>query len=113
MQPENSLLNSFVMSSIQRKVDYALKHNLMESEMKQNAKPSTATEQAPKATEILGSIVELAIPFRYPNRVPTLADVARTVAGASRVLHIRDLDERIETENAVVPQFAKKRGLVS
>jgi hypothetical protein len=39
--------------------------------------------------------------------------VARVVGMASRVLRIRDLDERIEVENAAVMVFAKKRGIVS
>jgi hypothetical protein len=73
--------------------------------------PAKTTEQ-PKALDASIGIVDLAIPYRYPNGA-TLADVARLIASASRVLHVRDLDERISVENAAVLALAKKRGLVS
>jgi hypothetical protein len=74
--------------------------------------PAKTTEQ-PKALDALIGIVDLAIPYRYPEKIPTLSDLARLVASASRVLHVRDLDERISAENAAVLALAKKRGLVS
>ena len=74
--------------------------------------PVKTTEQ-PKPLDALIGIVDLAIPVRYPGRIPTLSDLARLVSSASRVLHVRDLDERISTENAAVMMLAKKRGLVS
>jgi nitrate reductase beta subunit len=74
--------------------------------------PAKTTEQ-PKAADVLTAIVDLAIPVRYPGRIPTLSDLARLVSAASRVLHVRDLDERIAVENAAVMVLAKKRGLVS
>ena len=74
--------------------------------------PVKATEQ-PKALDALISIVDAAIPYRYPAKIPTLSDLAHLVASASRVLHVRDLDERISAENAAVLALAKKRGLVS
>jgi hypothetical protein len=77
--------------------------------MKQPAKP---TEQ-PKALATLISIVDLAITFRFPEKTPSLSDVARVVGASSRVLHIRDLDERISVENAAVMEIAKKRSLVN
>jgi hypothetical protein len=40
-------------------------------------------------------------------------DIARVVSASSRVLHIRDLDERISVENAAVMALAKKRQLVN
>jgi hypothetical protein len=77
--------------------------------MKQNAK---STEQ-PKALDALIGIVDVAIAFRFAERVPTLSDLARVVAASSRVLHIRDLDERISVENSAVMVLAKKRNMVS
>jgi hypothetical protein len=73
--------------------------------------PAKATEQ-PKSLDALIGIVDLAISYRYSEKIPTLSDLARLVASASRVLHVRDLDERISTENAAVLALAKKRGLV-
>jgi hypothetical protein len=74
--------------------------------------PVKTTEQ-PKPLDALIGIVDVAIAFRFAERVPTLSDLARVVAASSRVLHIRDLDERIATENAAVMVLAKKRGMVS
>jgi hypothetical protein len=51
--------------------------------------------------------------FRFAERVPTLADIARVVGASSRVLHTRDLDERISVENAAVMVLANKRKLVN
>jgi hypothetical protein len=50
--------------------------------MKQPAKAS-----APKALDALTAITEQAIAFRFGERVPTLADLARVVSASSRVLH--------------------------
>jgi hypothetical protein len=75
--------------------------------------PAKTIEQQPKAADVLTAIVDLAIAFRFAERVPTLSDLARLVSSASRVLHVRDLDERISAENAAVLTLAKKRGLVS
>ena len=67
----------------------------------------------PRALDTLVGIVDLAITFRFAERVPSLSDVARVVGASSRVLHIRDLDERISVENACVMEIAKKRSLVN
>jgi hypothetical protein len=75
------------------------------------AKP-TAPER-PKALDTLVAIIDLVIPHRYPDRDPSLADVARLTSAASRVLRFHDLDERIETENRATLQIAKKLQLVS
>jgi hypothetical protein len=74
--------------------------------------PAKTTEQ-PKALDALIGIVDLAIAFRFAERVPTLSDLARVVAASSRVLRIHDLDERLSCENAAMLALAKKRGLVS
>jgi hypothetical protein len=79
--------------------------------MKQSAK-ATATER-PKAIDVLIDVTELALSYRYPERTPTISDMARTVSTASRLLRFSNLDERIETENAAVMALAKKRGLVN
>jgi hypothetical protein len=42
-----------------------------------------------------------------------MVDVGRAVIAASRVIHIKDLDERLETENRAVMAIAKRRQLVS
>jgi hypothetical protein len=68
--------------------------------------------ERPRALDTLVSIVDLAIEFRFSKR-PSLSDVARLVGASSRVLHIRDLDERISVENACVMEIAKKRSLVN
>jgi hypothetical protein len=76
------------------------------------AKPTSSTER-PKAVDVLMDITERAIAFRYTERTPTLADVARVVNTSSRLLRFSNLDERIEVENATVLLLAKKRQLVS
>ena len=78
--------------------------------MKQSAKPTT---ERPKAVDTLVGIVDLAITFRFPEKTPSLSDVARVVGASSRVLRIADLDERISVENATVMALAKKRNLVN
>jgi hypothetical protein len=74
---------------------------------------NAAVAERPRALDVLTNIAEQAIDLRYADRRVTLVDVGRAVIAASRVLHIRDLDERISVENAAVIQIAKKRQLVS
>ena len=78
--------------------------------MKQSAKP---TAERPKALDVLVGVTEIALEYRYPERTPTLSDMARTVSTASRLLKFSNLDERIETENLAVVALAKKRQLMS
>jgi hypothetical protein len=68
--------------------------------------------ETPKAVDVLTNVVELVIPYRYPDRNPSLSDIARLASAASRVLRFSDLDERIETENRAVLALAKKRELI-
>ena len=70
------------------------------------------TEQRPTAVDVLTNIIEVAIPYRYPDRNPSLSDIARLASAASRVLRFSDLDERIETENRAVLALAKKSELI-
>ena len=77
--------------------------------MKQPPKP---TAERPKALDVLVGVTELALTYRYPERTPTLSDMARTVSTASRLLRFSNLDERIETENLAVLALAKKRELI-
>ena len=77
--------------------------------MKQPSKPA----EQPRALDTLVAMVDQAVSFRFAERVPTLADIARVVSASSRVLHIRDLDERISVENAAVMVLAEKRNLVN
>ncbi len=74
---------------------------------------NTNTADRPKALETLIGIVDLAATFRFVDRTPTLSDLARLTASASRCLRYQDVDERISTENAAVLALAKKRSLVS
>ena len=72
----------------------------------------TATER-PKALDVLVAIIELVIPHRYPDRDPSLSDIARLASAASRVLRFSNLYERIEVENRATLLLAKKLSLVS
>ena len=65
------------------------------------------------ALDVLVDVTELALTYKYPDRTPTISDMARTVSTASRLLRFSNLDDRIETENQVVMALAKKRQLVS
>jgi hypothetical protein len=76
------------------------------------AKTPTTTER-PKAVDVLASITDLAIDFRFPEKAPSLADIVRLVGASSRALHIRDRDERASIENSAVMLLAKKRNLVN
>jgi hypothetical protein len=77
--------------------------------MKQPAK----ADARPKTLDTLVSITDLALAHRFTERPPTLGEVARMVGVASRVLHIRDLDERISCENAAVVEIAKRLNVIS
>ena len=84
--------------------------------MKQSVKPTVGAPigaERPKALDVLVGVTELALTYRYPERAPTLADMARVVSTASRLLRFSNLDERIETENLAVLALAKKRNLVN
>ena len=74
---------------------------------------ATTTSERPRALDTLVNVTEIALAYRYADRMPTLSDMARTVATASRLLRFSNLDERIETENAAVMALARKRQLVS
>jgi hypothetical protein len=75
--------------------------------------PKTASTEQPKALDTLVGIVDLALPCRWPNRTPTLADLARLTGTASRCLRFENVDERISTENQAVLTVAKKLALIS
>jgi hypothetical protein len=74
---------------------------------------SSTQPERPKALDTLVSVTEIALAYRYPDRTPTISDMARVVSTASRLLRFKDLDERIELENQVVLALARKRQLVS
>ena len=80
--------------------------------MKQPAKPTT-TDERPKALDVLVGVSEIALAYRYPEKAPTISDMARVVSTASRLLRFSNLDEKIEVENQVVLALARKRQLVS
>jgi hypothetical protein len=73
--------------------------------------PKAANGQT--AIDVLVAISDLAIDHRFPDRVPRLSDVARTVSLASRLLRFKDIDERNATENEAVLALGKKRSLLS
>jgi hypothetical protein len=77
--------------------------------MKATKTPST---DRPKALDTLIGITDLVIAHRYPERTPTLGDLARVVGLASRSLRISDLDERISVENAATLAVAKRMGVI-
>jgi hypothetical protein len=79
--------------------------------MKPTVAKSEKTER-PTATDTLVSISELVLKFRGEEK-PNLATVARVANRASGLLRLKDLDEKMEVENAATIQIAKKHGLMS
>jgi hypothetical protein len=77
------------------------------------AKTPTTTEPRPKAVDVLVNVSELALTYKFPDRVATISEMSRTVSTASRLLRFSNLDKKIETENQVVLTLAKKRQLIS
>ena len=73
---------------------------------------TTSTEPRPKAVDVLVNVVELTLNYKFPDRVPTISEMARTVSVASRLLRFSNIDEKIELENQVVLVLAKKRELI-
>ena len=65
------------------------------------------------AVDVLVNVSELALTYKFPDRVATISEMSRTVSTASRSLRFSNLDEKIETENQVVLTLAKKRQLIS
>ena len=72
---------------------------------------STQPER-PRIIDVLVGVTELVVSYKYPDRTPTISDLARTVSIASRLLRFSNLDEKIEIENQVVLALAKKRELI-
>ncbi len=60
------------------------------------------------ASNTLLGIVDLAIAFRFPEKPPSLYDLARLVSSASRMLHIKNVDERTSVEKVAVLELAKR-----
>ena len=76
------------------------------------AKAPTQTEK-PAALDVLVSITEEALDFRYADKTVKLMDIGKVVIQASRALNIRGAEERMSTENQAVVQIAKKRALLT
>jgi hypothetical protein len=70
------------------------------------------TEAQPSALDVLINITDQALAFRFGDKTPSLGAIVRMVSTASRTLHIRNLDERIETENSATLALARKHGVV-
>jgi hypothetical protein len=75
--------------------------------------PTTTTEPRPRAVDVLVNVAELALSYKYPDRVATISEMSRTVSIASRLLRFSNLEEKIEVENQVVLALAKKRQLIN
>jgi hypothetical protein len=80
-------------------------------------KPSVVTKPEaapqPSATDTLVQITEIVLRWRAASERVTLSSIARNTNRASGLLRLRDLDERLECENAATIQLAKKLGLMS
>ena len=63
---------------------------------------TAATSDRPKALDILIGIVEQVVAFRFVDRTPNLADLARLTSTASRCLRYDNVDEQISVVNACV-----------
>jgi hypothetical protein len=74
---------------------------------------TAATTDRPKALDTLIGIVEQAVAFRFVDRTPSLADLARLAQTASRCLRYDNVDEQISVVNAAVISVAKRRNLIS
>jgi hypothetical protein len=73
----------------------------------------TGDAARPKSIDVLASITEQALNYRFTDRTPTFADIARMVNTASRLLRFDSVDAKIEIENATTILLAKKLALVS
>ena len=80
--------------------------------MKPTTTKSSEKSERPTATHTLVSISELVLKFRDEEK-PNLATVARVANRASGLLRLKDLDEKMEVENAATIQIAKKHWLMS
>ena len=69
--------------------------------------------QGPRPSTSSSTSSELALTYKFPDRVATISEMSRTVSTASRLLRFSNLDEKIETENQVALTLAKKRQLIS
>jgi hypothetical protein len=74
---------------------------------------STQAEARPRAIDVLVNVAELALSYKYPDRVATISEMSRTVSIASRLLRYSNLDEKIELENQVIMVLAKRRQLIN
>jgi hypothetical protein len=72
-----------------------------------------AKVERPKVLDTLIAIVELVIPHRYPDREPSLSDIARLTSNVAGVLRFSNRAERTEVETTATLTLVKKRGLVS
>ena len=74
---------------------------------------TTITAERPKALDTLTNIVDQAVAYRYPDRSPSVSEVARLASPASRLFRYSNVDEKIELENRVVLEFTKRKAMVS
>jgi hypothetical protein len=53
------------------------------------------------------------VAYRFPDRTPSVSEVARLAATASRLMRFSNIDERIEYENRCVLEFTQRKATVS
>jgi hypothetical protein len=70
------------------------------------------TTEKPKALDTLTAIVDLVLAQRYPERMPTLVDIARVVSLANRSLRFDSREERLTCENAATLAVAKRLNMI-
>jgi hypothetical protein len=71
------------------------------------------TTEKPKTLDTLIGIVDLVISHRFPDRTPTLVELARVTSLANNSLRFSDRDEKDATANAATLAVAKRLSVIS
>jgi hypothetical protein len=74
---------------------------------------ATVSTERPRALDTLTNIINEAVAYRFPDRTPSVSEVARLAATASRLMRFSNIDERIEYENRCVLEFTQRKATVS
>ena len=75
-------------------------------------KQATKTDNHPKALDTLVAIVDLIISHRFPQKTPTLVELARVTSLANHSLRYSDRDEKVSVENAATLAVAKRLNVI-
>jgi hypothetical protein len=78
-----------------------------------SGRPEVASAPQLSAADVLVQLVEIIMRWRAASERVTLSSIARAANRASGLLRLRDLDERLEVENAATIALAKRLGLMS